>query len=115
MLFCFLWFRSASAHTRWVYDIVHNAKEWLKSRILPSNVFSDMGLYYLGPVNGHDLEQLENAIRLLTGDSRMEEGMEKLDARFVALEYEILVVGFFVFGYFLYAFYKLFFVSCFFY
>ena len=58
------WFRSVSARTRWVYDIVHNAKEWLKSRILPSNVFSDMGLYYLGPVNGHDLEQLENAIRL---------------------------------------------------
>ena len=58
------WFRSVSARTRWVYDIVHNVKEWLKSRILPSNVFSDMGLYYLGPVNGHDLEQLENAIRL---------------------------------------------------
>lgn len=58
------WFRSASARTRWVYDFVHNGKEWLKSRILPSNVFSDMGLYYLGPVDGHDLEQLENAIRL---------------------------------------------------
>jgi len=58
------WFRGVSARTRWVYDIVHNVKEWLKSRILPSNVFSDMGLYYLGPVNGHDLEQLENAIRL---------------------------------------------------
>ena len=58
------WFRSASVRTRWVYDIVHNVKEWLKSRILPSNVFSDMGLYYLGPVNGHNLEQLENAIRL---------------------------------------------------
>lgn len=58
------WFRSVSSRTRWVYDIVHNIKEWLKSRILPSNVFSDMGLYYLGPVNGHNLEQLENAIRL---------------------------------------------------
>lgn len=58
------WFRSVSSRTRWIYDIVHNVKEWLKSRILPSNVFSDMGLYYLGPVNGHDLEQLENAIRL---------------------------------------------------
>ena len=58
------WFRSASARTRWAYDIAHNSKEWLKSRVLPSNVFSDMGLYYLGPVDGHDLEQLENAIRL---------------------------------------------------
>ena len=58
------WFRSVSARTRWVYDITHRSKEWLKSRILPSNVFSDMGLYYLGPVDGHDLDQLENAIRL---------------------------------------------------
>ncbi len=58
------WFRSASGHTRWVYDLAHNGKEWLKSRILPSNMFSDMGLYYLGPVDGHNLETLENAIRL---------------------------------------------------
>ena len=58
------WFRSASAHTRGIYDFVHKNKERLKSWLLPSNVFSDMGLYYLGPVDGHDLEQLENAIRL---------------------------------------------------
>lgn len=58
------WFRNVSSHTRWIYDLVHNVKEWLKSRILPSNVFSDLGLYYLGPVDGHNLVQLENAIRL---------------------------------------------------
>ena len=58
------WFRNVSSHTRWIYDLVHNVKEWLKSRILPSNVFSDLGLYYLGPVDGHSLVQLENAIRL---------------------------------------------------
>ena len=58
------WFRSISSRTRWIYDMVHRTKEWLKSRILPSNVFSEMGLYYLGPVDGHNLDQLENAIRL---------------------------------------------------
>ena len=58
------WFRSVSARTRWVYDFVHKTKERLKAWILPSNVFSDMGLYYLGPVDGHNLELLENAIRL---------------------------------------------------
>ncbi|MBO5496888.1 MAG: 1-deoxy-D-xylulose-5-phosphate synthase, partial [Oscillospiraceae bacterium] len=58
------WFRSVSKHTRVVYDVVHRFKEWLKARILPSNVFSELGLYYLGPVDGHNLEQLENAIRL---------------------------------------------------
>ena len=58
------WFRSVSGHTRWMYDFVHKTKEELKAWVLPSNVFSDMGLYYLGPVDGHNLEQLENAIRL---------------------------------------------------
>ena len=58
------WFRNVSSRTRWIYDLAHNVKEWLKSRILPSNVFSDLGLYYLGPVDGHNLVQLENAIRL---------------------------------------------------
>lgn len=58
------WFRSVSGHTRWMYDFVHKTKEELKAWVLPSNVFSDMGLYYLGPVDGHNLDQLENAIRL---------------------------------------------------
>ena len=58
------WFRNVSSRTRWIYDLAHSVKEWLKSRILPSNVFSDLGLYYLGPVDGHNLVQLENAIRL---------------------------------------------------
>ena len=58
------WFRSVSRHTRWIYDFVHRSKEWLKARILPNNVFDEMGLYYLGPVDGHNLEQLENALRL---------------------------------------------------
>ncbi len=58
------WFRSVSANTRWVYDFVHRVKEGLKARILPSNVFSDLGMYYLGPVSGHNLDQLEKALRL---------------------------------------------------
>ncbi|MDO4990105.1 MAG: 1-deoxy-D-xylulose-5-phosphate synthase N-terminal domain-containing protein, partial [Eubacteriales bacterium] len=58
------WFRSVSRRTRWIYDFVHQSKEWLKARILPNNVFGEMGLYYLGPVDGHNLEQLENALRL---------------------------------------------------
>ena len=58
------WFRNVSKRANWLYRLVHNFKEWLKSRILPSNVFSEMGLYYLGPVDGHDLVKLETAVRL---------------------------------------------------
>ena len=58
------WFRNVSKKAYWLYKLVHNFKEWLKDKILPSNVFSEMGLYYLGPVDGYDIEKLETAIRL---------------------------------------------------
>ena len=42
-----------------VYGISHRFKEWLKTRLLPGNIFDDFGFMYLGPVDGHDLRQLE--------------------------------------------------------
>ena len=34
----------------------------MKSRVLPGNMFVDMGFYYLGPIDGHDEQTLEQAI-----------------------------------------------------
>ena len=45
-----------------VYRFIHRIKEWVKSRVLPGNMFVDMGFYYLGPINGHDEQTLEQAI-----------------------------------------------------
>lgn len=47
----------------WLYRLSHSVKEWLKKVILPHTIFEDMGFYYLGPVDGHDLAALEAAIR----------------------------------------------------
>ena len=47
-----------------LYRFNHKMKEWLKSWLLPSNPFSEMGFEYLGPVDGHDIPALESAIRL---------------------------------------------------
>jgi len=46
-----------------VYMALHKVKEWLKSHLLPENLFSDMGFYYLGPIDGHDERRLEEALR----------------------------------------------------
>ena len=46
-----------------VYLALHKCKEWLKSRLIPVNLFSDMGFYYLGPIDGHDVTRLEEALR----------------------------------------------------
>ena len=58
------WLKGVSENIPGMYNAFHVIKEWLKSRLLPGNVFSEMGLYYLGPVDGHDLDKLETAIRL---------------------------------------------------
>lgn len=46
-----------------MYMALHKVKEWLKSHLLPENLFSDMGFYYLGPIDGHDEHRLEEALR----------------------------------------------------
>lgn len=45
------------------YSFTHRIKEWLKGWLIPGNVFTEMGLYYLGPVDGHDVRHLETVIR----------------------------------------------------
>lgn len=45
-----------------LYRLIHRAKEWVKHRVLPSNLFDEMGFYYLGPIDGHDEQTLEQAI-----------------------------------------------------
>lgn len=46
-----------------LYQITHRLKEWLKGKIFSENMFLQMGFDYLGPVDGHDLRNLEEIIR----------------------------------------------------
>ena len=46
-----------------VYKVIHSVKEWLKDLLLPDNMFEDMGFYYLGPIDGHDVRTLVRTIR----------------------------------------------------
>ena len=46
-----------------VYDTLHGVKKGLKDIVAPQGMFEDLGLKYLGPVDGHDLEALEHALR----------------------------------------------------
>lgn len=45
-----------------IYKASHNIKEAVKKSVLPANMFDSIGLYYLGPVDGHDVNQLETVI-----------------------------------------------------
>lgn len=46
-----------------IKNVLSASKTALKSVLYHSTMFEDMGFIYLGPVNGHNLEELEEALR----------------------------------------------------
>ena len=44
-----------------LYDLLHGAKKGLKDVLAPQGLFEDLGLKYVGPVDGHDVAALEEA------------------------------------------------------
>jgi len=55
-------YRKLFGHVPALYNLNHSIKEWFKRRLLPGNIFDDLGFHYLGPVDGHDISQLEAVI-----------------------------------------------------
>lgn len=48
---------------RFFYRRIHKLKEFLKRRLIGSNMFNDMGFEYIGPVDGHDVKKLTYLLR----------------------------------------------------
>ncbi len=44
------------------YDILHGIKIGLKDVLAPQGMFSDLGLKYIGPIDGHDIAEVERAL-----------------------------------------------------
>ena len=59
--------KNALGHMGWVGDrmfqVMHGLKEGVKHTVIPHEMFSELGIKYIGPVDGHDLQQVENALR----------------------------------------------------
>ena len=49
---------------RKVYRVTRKMKEWLKKILLQPTIFENMGLTYLGPVDGHDVQNLISLLGL---------------------------------------------------
>jgi 1-deoxy-D-xylulose-5-phosphate synthase len=45
-----------------VYDTLHAMKKGMKDALAPQGLFEDLGLKYVGPVDGHDLKAVETAL-----------------------------------------------------
>ncbi|MBM6399797.1 1-deoxy-D-xylulose-5-phosphate synthase [Phycicoccus sonneratiae] len=46
-----------------MYETLHGVKKGIKDIVAPQGMFEDLGLKYVGPVDGHDEQAIENALR----------------------------------------------------
>ena len=49
------------------YQALHSVKAGLKDAVSPQAMFTDLGLKYVGPIDGHDEHAVENALRHARG------------------------------------------------
>ena len=49
---------------RHIYRFTHNIKDRVRRMLVPTTIFESMGFTYLGPVDGHDTEQLITLLRI---------------------------------------------------
>ncbi|SDS81979.1 1-deoxy-D-xylulose-5-phosphate synthase [Actinopolymorpha singaporensis] len=45
-----------------LYDVLHGIKRGLKDVMAPQGLFEDLGMKYVGPIDGHDRELVEHAL-----------------------------------------------------
>ena len=45
------------------YDLLHGIKSGVKDVLAPQGMFSDLGLKYVGPIDGHDIAAVEHALQ----------------------------------------------------
>jgi 1-deoxy-D-xylulose-5-phosphate synthase len=50
-----------------LYEVLHAVKKGIKDAVAPQALFEDLGIKYVGPVDGHDIAALENALRRAKG------------------------------------------------
>ena len=46
-----------------LYESLHGAKKGFKDAFAPQGMFEDLGLKYVGPIDGHDIGAVESALR----------------------------------------------------
>jgi len=60
----YIQFLSKSSFGQKIYRITKKMKDHIKNNVMDNNIFAQFGLDYIGPVNGHDFNDLINAFSL---------------------------------------------------
>ena len=49
---------------KFLYGVSRSVKDWVRRMLIPTTIFESMGFTYLGPVDGHDTENLISLLRV---------------------------------------------------
>ncbi|MFI5931101.1 1-deoxy-D-xylulose-5-phosphate synthase [Actinoplanes sp. NPDC051494] len=49
------------------FEVLHAVKRGIKDAVSPQPMFEDLGIKYIGPIDGHDVEAMESALRRAKG------------------------------------------------
>lgn len=60
----FRWLTRRIPGGKWLYKMAHKVKKTIKEAIFPCSMFENMGFAYLGPVDGHNLKSLIQALKV---------------------------------------------------
>lgn len=47
---------------RWILSITSKIKNWFKRHLVKGNIFTDLGFAYIGPIDGHNIKEIEKAL-----------------------------------------------------
>ncbi|MEJ3743569.1 1-deoxy-D-xylulose-5-phosphate synthase [Actinomycetes bacterium KLBMP 9797] len=50
-----------------LYEALHAVKKGIKDAVAPQTMFEDLGIKYVGPIDGHDIAAVESALRRAKG------------------------------------------------
>ena len=53
-----------------LYETLHGIKKGIKDVLQPQVMFEDLGLKYVGPIDGHNEEMVEHALRRARASAR---------------------------------------------
>lgn len=57
------WYRRVLGGLPSLYGWLHRIKKRVKNHIVPDNMFDDFGFDYIGPIDGHNIRKVEEALR----------------------------------------------------
>lgn len=48
---------------KWLFDVSSKIKNWIKRVLISGNIFTELGFAYIGPVDGHNIKEIEKALK----------------------------------------------------